>query len=502
MGLLLGVDIGSSSSKAVLASGDGEVLATAERAHAVERPAPGWAEHDADGTWWGDTKRLCHDLGLGPRHRVAAVCVSGIGPCLLLADSAGRPLRPAILYGIDTRAVAQIRALGRRLGSRRILEVCGSPLTSQAVGPKLAWVQQHEPDVWARSRRFYMASSYVVHRLCGAYVLDHHSASQCVPMYDLGRLTWHHPWAQRLAGSVRLPRLVWPAEQVGTVSAAAERSTGITRGAAVCAGTIDAWAESVSVGVREPGDTCLMYGSTTFLVQQVGAPRPDPRLWTTVGVRPGTLTLAAGMATTGSVTEWLRQLMGSPPWPALYAEAERVPPGSLGLVTLPYFAGERTPIFDGDARGLIIGLSLEHGRGALFRSLLEGVAFGVRHNLEVMGEVSGLVPRLLATGGGARNRPWLQIVSDVTGLPQRAPGAVTSAAHGDMLLARSLLPSAGPAAVPEPEGELIRPDPTAAAAYADGYDVYRRLYPRTRGLMHRTAALQRRAGTASVGVLG
>jgi len=184
-GGLLGIDIGTSSSKGVLVDDDGRVLASAVRPHCVSLPQAGWAEHDPDTVWWRDFCSISRSL-VGETHlSPGCVAVSGIGPCLLPGDADGAALRPAILYGVDTRATAEIAELAERYGSSRILDRCGSVLSSQAVGPKLLWLRGNEPDVWARTRKLFTAQSHVVYRLTGAYVIDHHSASQCTPLYDV-----------------------------------------------------------------------------------------------------------------------------------------------------------------------------------------------------------------------------------------------------------------------------------------------------------------------------
>ena len=227
--LLLGVDIGTSSSKGVLVAADGNVVARATCDHQTSMPRPGWFEHDAKSVWWADFTNVCAQLHAKTAHRVAAVGVSGIGPCLLPADAQMRPLRPAILYGIDTRATREIAELTDLYGESAILERSGSPLTSQAVGPKLAWLSRNEPEVWAKTRRFMMASSYVVGRLTGEYVLDHHSASQANPLYDLWRGDWNSEGASEIAPNLELPRLVWPAEVVGAITPSAAAETAYVR---------------------------------------------------------------------------------------------------------------------------------------------------------------------------------------------------------------------------------------------------------------------------------
>ena len=492
--LVLGLDVGTSSTKAVLANTAGEIVASASRAHQVSLPRPGWAEHDADEVWWADAAALCQELSAVHRGAISAIGISGIGPCVLPTDGAGHPLRPAILYGIDTRAVAEIEALTRELGAERILERGGSALTSQAVGPKLLWLRMREPDVWSQTRRFFMASSYLVYRLTGSYVLDHHSASQCDPLYDLRSDCWALDWAALVAPGLELPALHWSDEVVGTLTRDAARATGLTPGIPVIAGTIDAWAEAVSAGVRRPGDVMLMYGTTLFIIEAVKDLTPSPTIWGTAGVLPGTRTLAAGMSTSGALTQWFRQIAGDPPFDALLAEAAGVPAGSDGIVVLPYFAGERTPIFDPDARGAIFGLTLSHSRGHLYRALLEGTGYGVRHILEAL-EAASTTPiqRVVAVGGGTKGRLWTQIVSDITGRPQEVPAETIGAAYGDALLA-----AIGVGLVDRESdwariSEVVAPDPGAVDIYRRLYLIYRSLYPASIAQAHELAQFQRDA---------
>lgn len=488
--LLLGIDIGTSSSKGVLARPNGEVVATATRPHELSLPRSGWAEHDANTIWWADFTAICAELLSRADGPIAAVCASGIGPCLLPADARGRPLRPAILYGIDTRATREIKELTERYGAKRILSRGGSPLTSQAVGPKLAWLRRNEPDVWERTRYMFMASSFIVYRLTGEYVLDHHSASQCDPLYDLQAHSWIEEWAREVAPGLQLPRLLWPADIAGVVTSGAAQATGIPAGTPVVAGTIDAWAEAASVGVTKPGDMMLMYGTTMFLVEVVASPKPHPGLWSTVGIFPGIYSLAGGMATSGALTAWLRNIAGGLPYEELVREAADVAPGSDGLVALPYFAGERAPLFDPRARGVICGLTLSHGRGHLYRALLEATGYGVRHILEVMREAGGIGKRLVAVGGGTKGGLWTQIVSDVIGREQVLPRETVGASYGDALLA-----AIGSGLVKQdvewnPPVAIVEPNPATRRLYNTLYGIYRELYPATLTAAHALADLQ------------
>jgi xylulokinase len=492
--LLLGIDIGTASSKGVLARPTGEVVAVATRPHDLSLPRPGWAEHDAESVWWADFVAICGELVPQATGPIAAICVSGIGPCVLPAAADGRPLRPAILYGIDTRATREIEELTARYGAETILARCGSLLTSQAVGPKLLWLRHHEPDVWAQTRFLFMAHTFIAYRLTGEYVLDHHSASQCDPLYDLQTNRWIEDWAAEIAPGLPLPRLLWPAEIVGTVTAAAAATTGVPAGTPVVAGTIDAWAEAASVGVLEPGDLMLMYGTTMFLVEVVAQPRPHAALWSTAGVFPGSYSLAAGMATSGALTAWLREIAGGVPYETLTQEAAMTPPGAGGLVVLPYFAGERTPIFDPHARGVICGLTLSHGRGHLYRALLEATGYGIRHITEALRDAGGGGRRVVAVGGGTKGGLWTQIVSNVTGRAQVIPSETIGASYGDALLAALAVGLAPPGVAWNPPAATVQPEAGTREVYDRLYAIYRELYPATRDAAHALADLQLGSG--------
>ncbi|MFC8504744.1 FGGY-family carbohydrate kinase [Pedococcus sp. NPDC057267] len=489
--VLLGVDTGTGSTKGVLATADGTIVRTAVRQHAMSLPRPGWAEVDAEAVWWGDFVDVCRELTSDlDGHELVGMCVSGVGPCLLLCDDDLAPVRPAILYGIDMRATAEIDELAERLGAEHVLERCGKALSTQAVGPKMVWVQRNEPEAWRRARRWFNSNSYLVAKLTGEYVLDHHTASQNDPLYDLRRNDWAQDWLPDVVGHLEVPRLVWPADVVGRVTAEASAATGVPEGVPVCAGTVDAWSEAFSAGVRRPGDLMLMYGSTMFFVQVLPSLQTHPLLWTTTGVEREQFTLAAGMSTSGSLTSWVQELTGGAPFEQLVAEASALPPGSDGLVLLPYFAGERTPIFDPRARGVVAGLSLRHGRGHLFRAVYEGIAYGIRQIVEFLDGEQTPIDRLVAVGGGTQGGLWTQIVSDVVGRPQVVPTQTVGASYGDALLA-----AIGTGLVP-PEtdwasvGTVVEPNPANHELYDRLYGVYGDLYPATKSLVHTLAATQ------------
>lgn len=486
----IGVDIGTSSSKGVLVDGTGRVLATAVRVHAVQRPRPGWVEMDGE-IWWSEFVALARELhDAVPDAEIAAVGVSGMGPCVLLADADDQPVRPAILYGVDTRAAAQVDRMTAEIGEEEVIRIGGSRLSSQAAGPKIVWVAGEEPGAYARARRLFMPASWLAYRLTGAYVLDHQSASQTSPLYDVDAERWHDRlWAQYAPG-IEQPELRWAGEIAGAVTAAAAAETGIPTGTPVITGTIDAWTEAVSVGAHGEGDLMLMYGTTMFLIATGTETLRTPSMWTTVGAFAGTRNLAGGLATSGALTDWVKDLTASD-YATLVAEAERSGIGARGLLMLPYFSGERTPILDPDARGVIAGLTLAHTRGDLYRAALEATAFGVRHNVETMRAAGADIRRIVAVGGGTQARLWLQIVSDVTGLVQEVPTVTIGASYGAAFLAAGAVSDAPRIDRWNPVETVIEPRPAAQADYDDLFALYLDLYPATRDVAHALAARQR-----------
>jgi xylulokinase len=486
--LFLGIDIGTGSSKGVLVDEAGRVVDSATRTHVTSSPRPGMFEHDAEAVWWADVVALCRALlETRPAHAVAGVCVSGIGPAVVVADAAERPLRPAILYGIDSRAQEQIRRAEQRYGQDVLLRHIGNRLTTQSVGPKLEWIADEEPEVWSATRRIFSAPGYVVHRLTGEYTLDTYSASTSDPLYDLTTRTWWEP-AWKEMPDIERPRLARPGEVVGTVTAQGSAATGLPVGVPVLAGTIDALAEAYSAGCRNPGDTMIMYGSTLFMIQTVDRPSVHPGLWAAEGRTSETFSIAAGMSTSGLITNWLSDLTRTE-FGDLIAGARGIAPGSDGLLLLPYFAGERTPVFDPEARGVWMGLSLRHGKAHLYRSVLEGVAFGVRHNLAAMADAGSPPRRLVAVGGGTREDLWAQIVSDVTGMAQDVPSVTIGACYGDArMVAEALGVDTG---AWNPVAVRLTPEEKARPVYDELYRAYLSTYPALRETLHTLAAYNR-----------
>lgn len=483
MTVTLGIDVGTFESKGVAVE-DGRILAESRRPHGLDVKHPGWAEHDAEEVWWGDAAAIARDLTaqLGAR-KPEALAVSAIGPCCLPVDARGTPLRAGILYGVDARATEEIALLNAQIGESRILEECGVALNSQAVGPKILWLRR-EPHVWAATARLHTATSFIVERLTGAHVMDRYTAASWAPLFDIRAAEWGG--THGICEPAQLPRLLWSAEIAGAVTPEAAALTGLPENLPVTTGTIDAAAEAVSVGTSRPGDMMLMYGSTVFIILLSETRVTDPRLWAAPWLFPGLHAAMAGLATSGTLTQWFRELT-APHLPrddafaTLAAEALASPPGARGLVALPYFSGERTPLHDPGARGAILGLDLTHTRGDLYRALLEGIAAATRHVVETFRDAGAPPLRALAVGGGTRTEAWLQATSDMTGLPQTLARTTTGAAYGDAFLAAQALGLSPDMALWNPPARTV--EPRAIPAYDAHWRTFRLLHDRTRDLL-------------------
>ena len=277
--MFIGVDVGTSETKAVLVDQGGRVLAAASAPNRLRVPQPGWAEHDAETDWWGNLCTVVREVlaqsDVSPAD-VEAVGCSGIGPCVLPVDAEVRPLGPGILYGIDTRAGAQIERLDDELGAAAILERTGNALTSQSAGPKVAWLRDERPEAFAAAAMFHTCQSFLVAKLTGEHIMDRTTAAYWGPFYDIRTQRLDRRVGLRHGRAARLPRLVWPTEVVGRVGSDAARASGLATGTPVIAGAPDAPAEAVSAGVLGPGDLMIMYGSSIFMIAVVGESHRGP----------------------------------------------------------------------------------------------------------------------------------------------------------------------------------------------------------------------------------
>ncbi|MGV3549812.1 FGGY-family carbohydrate kinase [Rhizobium sp.] len=489
--LYLGIDIGTFESKGVLVDETGEIVAQASRPHKMLVPQPGWAEHDPEKDWWGDfcfiSQKLIADSGVDPKA-IRAVGTSAIGPCMLPVDAEGNPLTNGVLYGVDTRAAKEVEELTRRIGEEVILDVCGNALTSQSVGPKILWLKNNRPDIFARAAKIVTSTTFIVQRLTGHCVVDHYTAANSSPLYDVGKLAYTDALAPDIVPLDKLPEPMWSTDIAGHVTGKAADATGLAEGTPVICGTIDASAEAFSVGVLAPGDMMVMYGSTIFIIQLTQDRVRDGRLWYAPWMFPGEHASMSGLATSGTLTHWFRDEMAREVDPAtafaaLAEEAAGSPPGANGLVMLPYFSGERTPIHDPHAKGVLFGLNLTHKRGDIYRALIEGIAYGTNHIFETYAEAGAAPKRLMAVGGGTKNRLWLETTSHVSGLRQILARRTIGASYGDACLAAIGVGDVGRDAIMRWNPVESEVAPLTHPAHARNYRLFRELYRNTKQLM-------------------
>jgi xylulokinase len=418
MSYLLGIDIGTTSTKAAVISQD-RILGGAARPTTLRSPQAGHAEEDAE-EWWSNACRIIPEClsraGLSPRH-VDAVGVSGMVPAVVLLDAQGRVVRPSIQQN-DSRAAFEIEEQRRRTRADDILARTGSAITQQSVGPKLLWLRRHEPQSILRTAHVFGSYDFVVHRLTGSFSIERNWALES-GLFDLQR----EDWDEELLGLSAIDRS-WlapvrrPSDMVGRVTGEASRATGLLSGTPVVAGSADHVASAFSGGLSREGDLALKLGGAGDILYCLSSPSVDSRLFLDYHVIPGKFVINGCMATSGSLIKWFRdQFAPGLDYAVLDSEAAFVPAGSGDLILLPYFLGEKTPINDPLARGTLVGLTLSHTRAHIYRAILEGIAYGFRHHVTVMAEHGHAARTARVTNGGARSALWKRVTADVLGLP-------------------------------------------------------------------------------------
>ena len=496
----MGIDIGTYESKGVLVDEKAKVIAYHACPHEMEVPHPGYAEHDAEKVWWGDlcalSKQLIESSKVNPKE-ICGVGCSAIGPCCLPVDKELNPLRKGILYGIDCRAADEIAFLEEKYGAEQIFQRCGTPLTTQSAAAKILWIKNNEPEIYAKTYKFLTSTSYMVAKLTGKFAIDHYTAATWVPIYSMDKLDWE----QNLELFCRKDQLAdchWTDEIVGTVTEDAAMATGLAVGTPVTTGTADASAEALSVGVLAPGDMMCMYGSSIFIIHVVEKLTTDRRLWAGPFLFKGTYSVAAGMSCAGTLTRWFRENMaidldrlsesnGSNIYENMIDLAKDVPAGSDGLVVLPYFSGERTPINDPKAKGMIFGLNLQHTRGHLYKAILEGIGYGINQHFEIFDAKKMNTKKIMAVGGGTKNPIWLQAVSDISGKTQNVAEVEIGASYGDALLAAlatGFYPDSKSLAQTIRIARFVAPNEENHRAYQAISQRYAALYQNTKDIMH------------------
>ncbi|MDJ0818184.1 MAG: FGGY-family carbohydrate kinase [Desulfobacterales bacterium] len=485
----LGVDIGTGSSKAAIVDIKGHVLCQASVPHKMSTPRPGWYEQDADNIWWGDLLLLCRKL-LGdlrqPKESIKGLALSTIGPCVLPVDKAGNPLRPGILYGIDTRAETEIREIEEQLGKDVIFAKTGQDLSTQSCCPKIRWIRKNEPEVWKKTAKILTATGYLVYRLTGRFTLDIYTAIGFAPIFDLTEKNWDPSLTGSIMEIDQLPELLWSSQIAGELTQQAAELTGLPPGLPVITGTTDAAAEALGAGVEHTGDMMMMYGSSNFFILKTESLRPVRSFWASNFLAPGSYVLTGGMSTVGSMFKWFGETFPGRSVAEWENLARQSSPGAGGITSLPYFAGERTPLHDPNAKGVIFGMSLSSTPGDLYRSLQEAVGYGIRHNIEELEKAGARAARILAIGGASESRHLMQIVTDITGCSQNLPQQKLGACYGDAFLAAvgsNYLHSTADIGRWVCMEDEIKPSTANQEIYDKGYERFRKLYKSTRHLL-------------------
>jgi xylulokinase len=483
--LVLGLDVSTTATKAILIAVDGSVVGVASAEYDFETPRPLWAEQDP-GLWWTAAQeaipRVLRETGTSP-DAIAAVGAAGQMHGLVLLDEHDDVIRPAILWN-DQRTAAECDAIRAIVGRERFIAITGNePLTGFTAG-KLLWVRDHEPEAWARARHMLLPKDYVRLKLTGEHALDVADGAGTV-LFDLAARTW----SSEVVGALGidpglLPRTVEGPEVVGRVTAAAAAATGLGAGTPVVGGAGDQAANAVGVGAVVPGIGAMSVGTSGVVFVPTAGPaiEPEGRLHAFCHAVPGTWHLMGVTLSAAGSLRWLRDAVApGRPWDELTALAADVPPGSDGLVFLPYLSGERTPYPDPLARGAFVGLTVRHGLGHLVRAVLEGVAFSLRDVFELVRATSPEPMRdLRASGGGTNSALWRQIIADVLGAPISTTRTAEGVASGAAILASV---AAGWHRTVEAACEVMvdvsgttEPGPDAGA-YELAYSVYHELYP-------------------------
>lgn len=478
-GLTLGIDLGTTNTKLALVDPERGVLAQTEAEAGSTTLRPGWSEADPR-VWWTNVCTLVPkvlDLAGVAATEVAAVATTGMVPAVIAVDAEGAPLRAAILQN-DSRAGHQVADLTGRLTAAGFDPVAetGSAITQQSVAPTLMWLAEHEPEVSRRAAQVLGSYDWLAFALGAEMHLERNWALES-GLYPVGG-SQAIPAVLEAAGmdSRMLAPVKAPGTVVGAVSHLAAAETGLNPGTMIVVGGADHVLSAFAAGLSAPGKWMVKLGSAGDILAVTTTPTVDPRIYLDAHPAPGLWLPNGCMATSGSALAWLRtEILREPSVAQLEAEAAEAAPAEAFF--LPYLLGEKSPWHDADLRGAFLGLHRGLGRGAVYRAVLEGVAYGFRHHTEVFNELGiALEPQAAVTNGGSRSRVWKQILADALGVPlipiENHPGASLGAALAAAVGA-GLLNGWDEAGHLVSTGEPVVPDPALAGRYGEGYAIYR-----------------------------
>jgi len=496
MAYLLGLDVSTTGSKALLIDETGAGIASHTTGHELSQPKPLWSEQSPADWWNGMVASIRAVLGkIEDAGQIKAIGLTGQRHGLVCLDAAGRVLRPAILWN-DQRTQAECDEIMATIGRERFIQLTGNVALTGFTAPKIVWVRKHEPEVYARIAHILLPKDYIRFMLTGEYKTDLAGAAGTV-LLDVARRQWSETVIKALDIPAEwLPQVHEGPQITGVVNEQAAALTGLKAGTPVVGGGGDQAAQATGVGAVEPGIVALTVGTSGVVFAPLAsyAYEPEGRLHAFCHAVPGQWHFMGVMLSAAGSLQWYRDALApGEDFGALTDEAAAIAPGCEGLMFLPYLTGERTPHPDPLARGAFIGLTARHTRAHMTRSVLEGVAFGLRDSFELIkGSKAGIINEVRVSGGGAKSPVWRQILADVFNVPLVVAEAIEGAAYGAALLAGvgggvwSDVPTAARATV-----KLgVRVEPGAnVARYDAAYSLYRSLYPTLKETFHRLADL-------------
>ncbi len=520
MTALLGIDIGTSSTKAVLMDVSGKLIARSQSEYQIDSPRPGWAEQHPQ-TWWRAVRETVGSVlsrsggdalasrGIPPSagpveshvqdahatHELAGIGLSGQMHGTVLLDEKKRLLRPAVIWA-DRRSRKQCDAVRELLGKERLRELAGNSLSPGFMAATLLWLKENEPDVFSRIATLLLPKDYIRFKLTGEFATEVTDASSTL-LLDVRRRSWSEELLRLVCISPeQLPPLHESQDVVGTVTESAAEELGLKAGIPVVAGGGDQSMAAIGNGVVEEGIALSTIGTGGQLFTPIRTFRTDPdlRIHSFCHAIPGMWHLMGAILSAGLSLKWFRDKFSpGTDYKEIDEAAASVPAGSDGLVFLPYLLGERTPHLDPSARGCFIGLTIHHSFGHLARALMEGVAFAMRDCLDLFGDVGVASDKIVLSGGGATSPLWRQIQADVYNREVLTVNTREEAATGAAILAGAgvgIYPSVQKACA-----ELIRPECSTsphhenASRYAELHEVYRSLYPLLKDSFHKLTDL-------------
>lgn len=504
MGILLGLDIGTSGARAVAVDEGGALIREASSEYPLYSPQPGWTEQRPQ-DWWAAAKEALATVAEKIREsgwEIAGLGLTGQMHGAVFLDAAGEVIRPAILWN-DQRTAAQCERITQRVGESRLLELAGNPALTGFQAPKILWLRDEEPENYSRVSKVLLPKDYIRYRLTGEYATDASDAAGTL-LLDVKE----RDWSREILEALGLPAEWFPGvregpEATGKVRVEAAAETSLPSGIPVAAGGGDNAAAAVGTGIVREGLVSSSVGTSGVVFAHSPQFHPDPsgRLHAFCHSVPEAYHLMGVTLSAGASLEWWAEVCKEEIG-VLVEEAETVDPGAEGLLFMPYLSGERTPHLDPEARGGFLGLTASHGREHMTRAVMEGVIFSLHQALQIMRGLGVRISEVRAIGGGARSSLWRRLQADIYGLPVYRMAVEEGPAYGAALLAgvaAGVYRDVEEASSRVEVGEVTEPDPGSHELYEEYFGLYEKLYPQTRETAHSLTQAHKRYAMGSEG---